>query len=249
MSVVDVIGTEETRLARRRELPRPVASAYMQRKRWLDATLAAVLLVPALPVMALLIVLIRLTSRGPAIYPQERLGLNGRRFVMLKLRSMRIDAESKTGPVWAIEDDPRVTFVGRFMRKLHLDELPQLFNVLRGEMSLVGPRPERPEIAVLLVEDIANFKDRLLVLPGVTGLAQINLPPDTTVDDARRKLVLDIEYIVHGNLLLDVRILSCTLLRIMGLSGYRAMRLMGLQRDVRISEPVRTELPRVANPR
>jgi lipopolysaccharide/colanic/teichoic acid biosynthesis glycosyltransferase len=153
---------------------------------------------------------------------------------MYKLRSMRTDAERGTGAVWARQGDSRITPLGYWLRKLHLDELPQLFNVIRGEMSLIGPRPERPEFVTLLSEEIPGYAARLLVRPGVTGLAQINLPADRDLNDVRRKIVLDHEYIETGSLLLDARILCCTLLRMLGLRGERAMRLMGLERRVEI---------------
>jgi lipopolysaccharide/colanic/teichoic acid biosynthesis glycosyltransferase len=201
----------------------------------LDKVLAALLLIPGLPLLGVLIVLVRLTSRGPGIYSQLRVGKGGRHFTMYKLRSMRIDAEAGTGPVWSCHgSDPRVTRIGYWLRKLHLDELPQLFNVLRGEMSLVGPRPERPEFVKVLADQIPCYLDRLGVLPGVTGLAQINLPPDSDLDSVKRKLMLDREYIQQARLSLDLRIIFCTALRVLGLRGGRAVWLMGLQRSVNL---------------
>ena len=129
--------------------------------------------------------LVRLTSRGPGIYKQARVGKDGRKFMMYKIRTMRQDAEAASGPMWTQAHDPRVTFLGRVLRKLHLDELPQLFNVLKGEMSLVGPRPERPEFVRVLAEAIPGYRNRLAVRPGVTGLAQVNLPPDTDIASVR----------------------------------------------------------------
>src|SRR5262245_45504499 len=202
-------------------------------KTLLDRGLAIVLLIPGLPLLGLLIALVRLTSRGPGIYAQARVGKGGCVFTMYKLRSMRIDAESGTGPVWSSAgSDSRVTPMGYWLRRLHLDELPQLFNVLRGEMSLVGPRPERPEFVKVLALQIPNYLDRLLVLPGVTGLAQVNLPPDTDLDSVRRKLALDREYICESGILLDLRIIFCTILRVVGLRGGRGVRWLGLQRTV-----------------
>lgn len=152
---------------------------------------------------------------------------------MYKLRSMRIDAEASTGAVWAgLSADSRVTPLGYWLRRLHLDELPQLFNVLKGEMSLVGPRPERPEFVAVLAQQIDRYVDRLQVLPGITGLAQINLPADTDLNSVRRKLVLDSEYIRTIGLLLDLRIIACTLLRVIGLRNGRAVQLLGLHRQV-----------------
>jgi lipopolysaccharide/colanic/teichoic acid biosynthesis glycosyltransferase len=206
---------------------------YFRCKRYLDRLMAAIMLVPGLPLIGVLILLIRLTSRGPGIYRQQRVGKDGRVFWMFKLRSMRMDAEATTGPVWTANgQDPRITPLGRVMRLLHLDELPQLFNVLWGEMSMIGPRPERPEFVNVLRREIPGYMDRLAVQPGVTGLAQINLPADTDLDSVRRKLLLDREYINTAGFLLDVRIALCTVLRMMGLRGGYAVRCLRLQRSV-----------------
>jgi len=207
-------------------------SVYFEWKGALDRALAAFLLVPGLLVMGPLAVLVRLTSRGPAIYRQTRVGRNGVLFSMYKIRTMRHDAEATSGPTWTRPNDPRITPVGRVLRKLHLDELPQLFNVLRGDMSLVGPRPERPEFVHVLSEIVPGYKRRLAVRPGVTGLAQINLPPDTDLASVQRKLILDVEYIEQADLLLDVRMLLCTMVRILGLPGAHAMRMFGVEREV-----------------
>ena len=206
------------------------ATPYFQWKGVLDRVAAAIILIPALPLMLMLFALVRLTSRGPALFQQERVGLNGKPFTMYKIRSMYLNAESLSGPVWASARDPRATPLGRVLRKLHLDELPQLFNVLFGEMSLVGPRPERPEFTQCLEKDVPHYSDRFLVRPGVTGLAQVNLPPDTDLDGVRRKLALDLEYIHTGGLWLDARILVCTCFRLTGLSSAHLVRLMGLRR-------------------
>ncbi|MCO6457135.1 MAG: sugar transferase, partial [Pirellulaceae bacterium] len=181
------------------------ARRYLFWKGLLDRLTAAVLLVPGLPLLGLLIVLVRATSRGPGIYRQVRVGKDGREFTMYKLRSMRQDAEAGTGAVWSTSHDNRVTPLGRFLRRSHLDELPQLFNVLWGEMSLIGPRPERPEFVCVLEEQIDGYRDRLAVPPGVTGLAQINLPPDTDLTSVRRKQVLDLLYIDTASAWLDCR--------------------------------------------
>lgn len=203
----------------------------------LDRVIAFVMLIPSLPVIAFLIVLIRLTSKGPGTYSQTRVGKDGSIFTMYKLRSMRSDAEAKTGAVWApAGKDNRVTPLGYWLRKLHLDELPQLFNVVRGQMALVGPRPERPEFVGVLAESIPGYRNRLRVLPGVTGLAQVNLPPDTDLDSVRRKLILDCEYITTAGLLMDVRLILCTVFRVFGLRGGRSVRLLGLQREVELPE-------------
>jgi lipopolysaccharide/colanic/teichoic acid biosynthesis glycosyltransferase len=214
---------------------------YFRCKRYLDRLMAAIMLVPGLPLIGILILLIRLTSRGPGIFLQQRVGKDGHVFWMFKLRSMRVDAEATTGPVWTANGhDPRITPLGRVMRLLHLDELPQLFNVLWGEMSMIGPRPERPEFVNVLRREIPGYMDRLAVQPGVTGLAQINLPADTDLDSVRRKLLLDREYINTARFSLDVRIALCTVLRMMGLRGGHAVRCLRLQRSVVLPAMVET---------
>lgn len=216
-----------------RYAPQAGTTFYWTMKRLLDRCLAAVLLIPGLPLIGVLVLLIKATSRGPGIYSQQRVGLNGVVYTMYKLRSMRSDAEAGTGPVWSQPGfDPRVTPLGYWLRRLHLDELPQLFNVLRGEMALIGPRPERPSFVKDLAEQVPGYLDRLQIAPGITGLAQINLPPDTDIDDVRRKLVLDKEYIQTANPLLDARILVCTFLRLCGIKGGLAMKVMRLEREV-----------------
>lgn len=214
------------------EMPMRVAPIHLPWKRWFDGLLALVMLVPGLPLLGLLILVVRWTSRGPGIYRQVRVGRGGRLFTMYKLRSMSTDAETRTGAVWAKTNDPRVTPVGQILRKLHLDEIPQLFNVLKGEMSLVGPRPERPEFVELLSRAIPGYVDRLAVLPGITGLAQINLPPDTDLDSVRRKLVLDRMYIRETGLWMDLRLLTCTLTRLVKMPEPLAVRLFGLYREI-----------------
>jgi len=209
-------------------------STYLVWKGVIDRFLGAVLLIPGLPLMGILIALVRLASPGPGVYRQVRVGCGGKTYTMFKLRSMRIDAEAGSGAVWAQHGDPRVTRLGYWLRKLHLDELPQLINVIRGEMSLIGPRPERPEFVHLLAREIPGYLSRLDVLPGITGLAQINLPPDRDLDDVRRKLVLDREYIESAGLFLDLRILLCTLLRVIGIRGDIAMHCLRLRRAVAI---------------
>jgi lipopolysaccharide/colanic/teichoic acid biosynthesis glycosyltransferase len=177
---------------------------------------AVVMLVLSLPLMAGLVLLVRLTSRGPGIYRQRRVGLNGRVFTIYKLRTMYIDAEAKTGPVWATEDDPRITPVGRVLRRTHLDELPQLFNVLQGDMGLIGPRPERPEFTDKLALEIRGFRNRLVCRPGITGLAQVCLPSDSDLAGVQRKLELDLRYLSEATLWLDLQILWRTALRLVG---------------------------------
>jgi lipopolysaccharide/colanic/teichoic acid biosynthesis glycosyltransferase len=180
-----------------------------------DFVLALVLLVLTAPVMMLAIVIVHLTSPGPVIYCQTRLGLNGRRYTIYKIRSMYHDCERLTGARWSTPGDSRVTWIGKFLRATHIDELPQLFNILRGEMSLVGPRPERPEIVVGLELAIPCYRDRLQVRPGVTGLAQVQLPPDTDLEGVRRKVAYDLYYIERASLWLDLRLIVATALGIL----------------------------------
>ncbi|WP_233148526.1 sugar transferase [Rhodopirellula sp. MGV] len=203
---------------------------YFRRKYIIERFLATALFVGTGPLVAALIVLVRVTSKGPGIYKQKRLGLHGEVFDVYKLRSMYVDAESNGKPVWCTKNDSRITPVGAFLRKTHLDELPQLWNVVRGDMSLTGPRPERPEICEKLAVIIDNYYGRNTVRPGVTGLAQINLEPDQTVGDVRRKQFLDLNYIENACLSLDLRMLVATMLRVVGIRGGVAMRLMGLCR-------------------
>ncbi len=212
--------------------PQTPVAGYFRWKGILDCVAAAILLVPGIPIIIAVAALVRLTSRGKSIYAQERVGKDGRTFTMYKIRTMVCDAESHCGAVWTQPGDPRITSLGRALRRLHLDEFPQLVNVLKGDMSLIGPRPERPEFVEILAQEIDGYCDRLLVRPGITGLAQINLPPDTDLESVRRKLVLDLEYIQHASMAVDVRMFLCTLVRLCGLPGQWAMKLFRLQREV-----------------
>jgi lipopolysaccharide/colanic/teichoic acid biosynthesis glycosyltransferase len=155
--------------------------------------------------------LIKLDSRGPVLFRQERVGLGGRVFTLVKLRTMQTDAEARTGPVWAQADDVRVTRIGRFLRKTRLDELPQFFNVLRGDMSLVGPRPERPAFVVQLQERIPYYMYRHVVKPGITGWAQIRYHYGASLEDAREKLEYDLYYVKNRSLFLDLLIIVQTI--------------------------------------
>ncbi len=186
-------------------------------KELIDTLLAAVLFVTLSPVIIASLILVRLTSRGPSIYSQTRLGRGGVPFIIYKIRTMRQDAEKDGQARWATANDNRITFIGKILRATHIDELPQLWNVLRGEMSLVGPRPERPEIIERLRKVVPHYDDRLLVKPGLTGLAQIHLPPDETTEDVQRKLVYDRFYTRRASFSLDLRILACTALKLLGL--------------------------------
>jgi lipopolysaccharide/colanic/teichoic acid biosynthesis glycosyltransferase len=186
-------------------------------KRTSDCLIAGVLLVPAAAVVLAAMALVKLTSAGPALYSQTRLGLNRRPFAIYKVRTMTYNCEAATGPQWATRNDPRVTFVGRILRATHVDELPQLWNVLRGEMSLVGPRPERPEIIDRIEPLVSGYGARMAVAPGVTGLAQVQLPPDTDLDSVRRKVRYDAYYAAVASLGLDLRLIAATLVKVVGL--------------------------------
>ncbi|MEQ8848784.1 sugar transferase [Botrimarina sp.] len=203
--------------------------AYLRRKRIAVRVLGAILAVVLLPVILVLIAVVRLTSPGPGLYRQRRLGLNGEEFTIYKLRSMRVDAEATTGPVWSAKGDARVTLIGKLLRYFHLDELPQVFNIVRGEMDFVGPRPERPEIAARLERILPSYSQRLFALPGVTGVAQVNLPPDETLDCVRRKLAADLYYIENASAWLDLRLMLATALRFCGIRYFRGAKLLGVQ--------------------
>jgi lipopolysaccharide/colanic/teichoic acid biosynthesis glycosyltransferase len=203
-------------------------------KSWFDRFAALILLVGFAPVIAIVWLLVKCTSEGPGIFAQRRVGLGGKVFRMYKFRSMCENAEADGKAKWCGEKDPRVTPLGRWLRKLHLDELPQLWNVARGDMSFVGPRPERPEIIAYLEKEIEKYHDRLLVRPGITGIAQINLPPDQTIDSVRRKQSLDILYIREMSWHFDIRIMLATAMRLFGLSGVTVTYLMGLHREPQV---------------
>jgi len=181
-------------------------------KRVFDLVFSCALLIGLAPVLLLLALGVKLTSRGPVLYRQERMGLDGQRFRMLKLRTMRVDAEAGTGPVWAAEDDPRRVPYGALLRRLSLDELPQFVNVLRGEMSVVGPRPERPFFVEQFRRTVPGYMLRHKVKSGVTGWAQVNgLRGNTSLE---KRIQYDLEYIERWSLWLDVKIIVLTLVRI-----------------------------------
>lgn len=190
-------------------------------KRVFDVVCATLLILISLPVMALTALLIKLESRGPVLYRQERVGRNGRTFQVAKFRSMRTDAEKDGKPVWAKANDDRVTRVGAVIRKLRIDELPQLFNVLKGEMSLVGPRPERPFFVEQLTAQIPYFAARHSVKPGVTGWAQVRYPYGATVEDSQEKLQYDLYYVKNHSLFLDIIILFETVFVVLTARGAR----------------------------
>lgn len=191
--------------------------SYLRIKATGDRILAGALLLYSAPLLLVVLLLVKLTSRGPALYSQTRLGLGGRPFTIYKVRTMRFNCERLTGACWSPRRDPRVTPLGRVLRATHLDELPQLWNVLRGEMSLIGPRPERPEFVRKLQLAIPEYPLRMEVRPGITGLAQVQLPPDTSLDDVRRKVACDLLYIERLGPRVDFRILLATAATLTGI--------------------------------
>jgi lipopolysaccharide/colanic/teichoic acid biosynthesis glycosyltransferase len=194
----------------------------------LEWSFAAALLVFAAPIIFIAGLLVRLTSRGPVFYSQTRVGKNGKCFTIYKIRTMVHNCEGHSGVKWATLNDPRITPVGALLRKTHIDELPQLINVLRCQMSLVGPRPERPEFVPSLEKAIAHYRDRLLVRPGVTGLAQVQLPPDTDLASVQRKLAYDLYYVRHASFWLDLRLILCTAIHVVGVPYHVIGRLFAL---------------------
>jgi len=188
----------------------PKVSEYYRFKWHVDVVISIITLPVIGSVILLFMFLTWLTSKGPVIYTQTRCSKDGKPFKMYKIRSMVVDAEAQGGAVWAGKRDPRITAIGRIMRKLHIDELPQIVNVWRGEMTVIGPRPERPEIIEQLKKEITGYEYRMLVLPGMTGYAQLNRPSDTDLKDVRKKLILDLEYIERVSFWFDMRILIGT---------------------------------------
>lgn len=207
----------------------PTAQAFL--KRSLDVVVSSIGLIVFFPVFLILAVAIKLDSRGQIFYSQERIGINrrksrsgerpdggcrrisdtfGRPFKIYKLRTMVADAERNTGPVWAAAKDHRITRLGRFLRKTRLDEMPQLWNVLLGEMSIVGPRPERPMFVASITESLPEYPKRCSALPGITGLAQVKSRYDSSIETVNRKLAYDLYYVRHGRLLLDLKIMAAT---------------------------------------
>ncbi len=235
------IALEQADVPRRRYGRRLAAiTAVDVARRVLNVTLALVALIVALPLLAIIAIAVKLSSPGPVFYSQTRVGLNRRRllpwgkryrstdcggkpFTILKFRTMRVNGETKgpdePGQVWATPDDPRVTRIGRILRLYRLDELPQLVNVLLGDMDIVGPRPEQPAIFTQLREQIPGYQARQRVRPGITGWAQINQHYDSSIDDVRRKLAFDLEYLGRRSLTEDVRIMLRTLPVVAGKFG------------------------------
>lgn len=181
-------------------------------KRLMDIFVSLIVLVLTLPFLGVIAILIKMGSKGPVIYKQLRVGRNGRLFTMYKFRTMYEDAESKTGPTWAQENDPRVTKIGYWLRKLRIDEIPQLVNVLRGTMSLVGPRPERPHFVDQFKHQIPLYTRRLRVRPGITGWAQVKWKYDSSLDDVKEKTKYDLFYVENISLRMDLKILIITVL-------------------------------------
>ncbi|MEL6444453.1 MAG: sugar transferase [Bacteroidota bacterium] len=192
-------------------LPEPMSAVDRAAKRGFDLAVSSAILLAGLPLWILLGLAVRLTSKGPAIYRQVRTGQHGEPFTIYKFRTMVDGAERGTGPVWATKNDARITPLGAWLRKLRLDEVPQLWNVLKGEMSLVGPRPERPYFVRKLAAEIPLYRRRHRVPPGVTGLAQVKWGYDQSLDDVRQKLKYDLFYIENMSLGMDARILLQTI--------------------------------------
>ena len=190
-------------------------------KRLFDIFASLVLLLVTAPIILLFAILVKLESKGPALYRQERVGLFGQTYWVNKLRSMRSDAEVDGKAVWASADDPRITRVGKFIRKVRIDELPQTWNVLKGEMSFVGPRPERPEFVADLETQLSYYAERHMVKPGITGWAQINYPYGASIDDSRQKLEYDLYYAKNYTPFLDILILLQTLRVVLWPDGAR----------------------------
>ena len=214
---------------------KPQVSKYHRFKWYVDVVISIATLPLTGSLILLFMFLTWLTSKGPIFYTQIRCSKDGKPFKMYKIRSMVVDAESKGEAVWAGKRDPRVTAVGRLMRRLHLDELPQIWNVWRGEMTVIGPRPERPEIIEQIKKEINCYEYRMLVLPGLTGYAQLNRPSDTDLRDVRKKLILDIEYIEKASFGFDMRILLGTAFKFVRIKHPRLdnvpLRIFGIYRE------------------
>ncbi|PID60881.1 MAG: undecaprenyl-phosphate glucose phosphotransferase [Ignavibacteriae bacterium] len=180
-------------------------------KRFLDISISFLILAITSPILLIITVAIKIDSKGPVIFKQKRTGLNGKEFNVYKFRSMVHNAEQISGPVWSTKDDPRITKVGKFIRKIRIDEIPQMYNVLKGEMSLVGPRPERPYFVEKLSKEIPLYKRRLKVRPGITGWAQVKHKYDESIEDVQIKLRFDLFYIENMSLRMDMKILFRTI--------------------------------------
>jgi len=217
-----LVDIQPERVEQWQELFRPASTVYTRYgKRFMDIATSVLAMLIAAPIMLLCAIAIKLTSAGPVFYRQSRVGKNGRLFALVKLRTMAADAEKETGAVWAAADDPRVTRIGRILRTLCIDELPQLWNVLKGDMSVVGPRPERPQFVAQFAKMIPFYEQRLQVSQGITGWAQVNQGYDTSLEDVVRKLRHDIYYVRHVSLVLDLQIIVQTLLVTFRATGAR----------------------------
>jgi exopolysaccharide biosynthesis polyprenyl glycosylphosphotransferase len=201
-------------------MPEPMKPWESSAKRLLDIVVSSLVLLIGSPLWLSVAALIRITSHGPAIFSQERVGQYGRLFTMYKFRTMLDDAESDTGPVWATEDDPRYTRIGRWLRRTRFDEVPQLINVLKGDMSLVGPRPERQFFVEKLVKEVPLYRRRLRVKPGITGIAQVKWKYDQSVEDVRQKVKYDLFYISNMSLRMDLKILFATVRTMLSGKGH-----------------------------
>lgn len=195
-------------------------------KRPLEIVIGVLLLPIAFPVIFIAWAAVRITSSGPGFYSQTRLGRFGKPYRIFKLRSMYHNCENLSGACWSSVGDSRVTWVGRWLRKLHIDELPQIWNVLTGDMSLVGPRPERPEFVGPLQLKVPGYSNRMLVRPGVTGLAQIQLPPDSGIESVKAKTVLDLYYVENYSFSLDARIVFGTAVFVLLRLPFSAIRMI-----------------------
>jgi exopolysaccharide biosynthesis polyprenyl glycosylphosphotransferase len=185
--------------------------SYRAIKRAMDIFVSAIGIILTLPLWGIIALLIKISDRGPVFYSQTRVGRSGNHFKILKFRTMRPECENNSGPLWASCNDQRITGLGRILRKTRLDELPQFLNVLKGHMSVVGPRPERPEFVSLLKQSIPNYDLRHLLRPGITGWAQINFRYGSSVTDSEEKLCYDLYYVKHGGFWLDMYILVLTI--------------------------------------
>jgi lipopolysaccharide/colanic/teichoic acid biosynthesis glycosyltransferase len=195
--------------------------SFVKFKRASDLALSTLGLLIASPLLVFAAILIKLNSNGRVLYKQNRVGQNGKIFQIYKLRTMVINAEKNTGAIWAKENDPRITSVGRVLRKAHIDEIPQLINVIKGEMSIVGPRPERPELVRDLKVLICDYEKRLQIKPGITGIAQAWHKYDETIQDVKKKIKFDLLYIRKMCLLVDLRILAQTFVVVLTGKGAR----------------------------
>ncbi len=201
-----------------REIQAPFLCAA---KRIFDVTASLVAIAATAPVMALAALAIRMEDGKPVLFRQTRIGLNGREFTLYKFRSMRVDAEHGSSPLWAAENDPRITRIGSIIRKFRIDELPQFFNTLRGDMSFIGPRPERPYFVEQLADVIPCYKARHTVKPGITGWAQVSYHYGASFEDAYQKTAFDLYYVKHQSVLLDLIIVARTVKVVLWPTGAR----------------------------